>query len=67
MSQHLGDLEGVETNIDDIVRAETEVKRDHCLQAVLEWCEKINRTLNIEKCVFRVKSPTLVTNAHKKE
>jgi len=37
MSQHFGELEGVETDIDDIiVHAETEVKRHHRLQAVLE-------------------------------
>ena len=36
VNQHFGDLEGVETDIDDIiVHAETEVKHDHCLQAVL--------------------------------
>ena len=52
MSQHFGDLEGVETAIDDIiVHAETEIKHYHRLQAVLERCEKINLTLNKEKCL----------------
>ena len=61
MSQHFGDLEGVETDIDDIiVHAETEVKHDHRLQAVLERCEKINLTLNKEKCVFKVKEVTYI-------
>lgn len=42
MSQHFGDLEGIETDIDDIiVHVETEVKHDHRLQAVLERCEKL--------------------------
>ncbi|PFX21908.1 Transposon Ty3-I Gag-Pol polyprotein [Stylophora pistillata] len=37
MSQHFSNLEGVETDIDDIiVHAETEEKHDHHLQAVLE-------------------------------
>ena len=37
MSQHFGDLEEVETDINDItVHAETEVKHDHCVHAVLE-------------------------------
>ena len=55
MNQYFSDLEGVETDIDDIiVHAETEVKHDHPLQAVLERCKKINPTLNKEKCVFEV-------------
>ena len=61
MSQHFGDLEGVETDIDDIiVHAETEVKHDHRVHAVLERCEKINLTLNKEKCVFKVKEVTYI-------
>ena len=61
MSQHFGDLEGVETDIDDIiVHAETEVKQDHRVHAVLERCEKINLTLNKEKCVFKVKEVTYI-------
>ena len=61
MSQHFGDLEGVETDIDDIiVHAETEVKHDHRVHAVLERCEKINLTLNKGKCVFKVKEVTYI-------
>ena len=61
MSQHFGDLEGVETDIDDIiVHAETEVKHDHRVHAVLERCEKINLTLNKEKCIFKVKEVTYI-------
>lgn len=61
MSQHFGDLEGVETDIDGIiVHSQTEVKHDHRLQAVLERCEKINLTLNKEKCVFKVKEVTYI-------
>ena len=42
MSQHFSDLEGVETDIDDIiVHPETEVKHDHCLHSVLERCENL--------------------------
>ena len=64
MSQHFGDLEGVQTDVDDvIVHAETEVKHDHRLQAVLERCEKSNLTLNKEKYIFKVKEVTYI--AHK--
>ena len=45
MSQHFSDLEGVETDIDDIiVHAETEAKHDQRLHSVLERCEKILKT-----------------------
>jgi len=57
-SQHFGDLEGVETDI--IVHAETEVKHGHRLRAVLELCEKINLTLNKQKCIFKVKEVTYI-------
>ena len=61
MSQHFSDLEGVETDIDDIiVHAETEVKHDQRLHSVLERCEKINLTLNKEKCVFKCKEVTYI-------
>ena len=60
-SQHFGDLEGVETDVDDIiVHAETEVTHDHRLQAVLERWEKINLTLNKERCIFKVKEVTYI-------
>ena len=61
MSQYFSDLEGVETDIDDIiVHAETEVKHDQRLHSVLERCEKINLTLNKEKCVFKCKEVTYI-------
>ena len=61
MSQHFSDLEGVETDIDDIiVHAETEVKHDQRLHSVLERCEKMNLTLNKEKCVFKCKEVTYI-------
>ena len=54
-------INGVLSIVHDIkVHAETEVTRDHRLQAVLEWCEKINLTLNKEKCVFKVKQVTYI-------
>ena len=40
MVQHFGDLPGVETDIDDM------------LKAVLQRCKDINMTLNKEKCRF---------------
>ena len=59
MSQNVSDLEGVETDIDDIiVHAETEVKHDQRLHSVLERCEKINLKLNKEKCIFKCEEVT---------
>ena len=64
MYQHFVDLDEVETDIDDIiVHADTEIKHDSSLHAVLERCEKINLKLNKEKCVFKVKEVTYI--AHK--
>ena len=61
MSQHFSDLEGDETDIDDIiVHAETDVKHDQRLHSVLERCEKINLTLNQEICVFTCKEVTYI-------
>ena len=43
MSQHVADLEGVETDIDDIIiHADTEIKHDCRLNSVLYRCNKIN-------------------------
>ena len=62
MSQHFGDL-GVETGIDDIIiHAETIVEHDHRLQSVLDRCEKINLTLNKDKCVFKVQEVTHINH-----
>ena len=47
MSPHFGDLEGVETDIDDIiVHADTEMKHGCRLNSVLNRCKKINLTRN---------------------
>ena len=63
MSQHFGDLEGVETDIDDIiVHADTEMKDDARLNSVLDRCKKINLTLNKGKCVFKVKQVTFISH-----
>ena len=54
MSQHFGDLEGVETDIDDIiVHANTEMKRGCRLNSVLDRCKNINSRLNKGKGVFK--------------
>ena len=37
---------------------ETEAKHDKRLEAILERCEKINITLNKDKCEFKVKEVT---------
>ena len=48
--QHFGDLEGVQTDIDDIlIRGPMEAKHDQHLQAVLQRWKHINLTLNKEK------------------
>ena len=61
MSQHFDDLEGMETDIDDIlIHGTTEEEHDRRLESVLEWCEKINLTLNKEKCEFKSKEITYV-------
>ena len=55
----------MKTDIDDIVvHAETQ---DHRLHAVLKRCEKINLTLNKEKCVFKVKEVTYIGHKFTKE
>ena len=61
MNQLLGDLPGVETEIDDIlVWGTSQEKHDERLQAVLQRCEQINLTLNKEKCYFRVPEVTYI-------
>jgi len=55
MSQLLGDLPGVETDIDDIlVWGINQEEHDKRLIAVLKRCEKISLTLNLEKCQFSI-------------
>ena len=55
MSQLLGDLPGVETDIDDIFGWGTNQEElDKRLNAVLKRCGEINLTLSRKKCQFRV-------------
>ena len=68
MSQHFGDLKGVETDIDDIIiHADTEIKHDHRLDLVLDRCKKINLKLSKEKCVFKVKEVTYIGHKRTQE
>ena len=61
MSQHFGDLQGVETDTDDkIVHADTEMKHDARRNSVLDGCKKIDLTLNKGKCVWKVKEVTYI-------
>ena len=55
-SQHFDDLEGVATDIDDIlIWGSDEREHDRRLEATLQKCEEINLTLNEQKCKFNVK------------
>ena len=61
MSQHLGGLEGIKTDIYYIiVHADTEIKHDRRLSSVLDQCKKINLSLNKDKCVLKVKEVTYI-------
>jgi len=61
MSQLLGDLPGVETDIDDIlVWGGNQEEHDSRLTAVLKRCEEINLTLNQDKCLFGVPEVTYI-------
>ena len=61
MNQLLGDLPGVETDIDNIlVWGTNQEEHDERLEAVLNRCEQINLTLNKEKCQFRVPEVTYI-------
>ena len=51
ITQVFGDLPGVETDIDDIlILGTTKTEHDERLEAVLQRCEKVNLTLNKDKC-----------------
>ncbi|CAB4000247.1 retrotransposon-like family member retr-1 [Paramuricea clavata] len=55
ISQHLDDLEGVATEIDDIlIWGSDEQEHDARLEATLQRCEEINLALNVDKCKFNV-------------
>lgn len=59
MTQNFGDLEGVEADIDDmLVWGKTEEEHKERLKAVLQRCQDINLTLNIDKCKFGVPQVT---------
>ncbi|CAB4010198.1 Hypothetical predicted protein [Paramuricea clavata] len=61
MHQHFDDLEGVETDIDDIlIHGTTEEDHYRRLESVLERCEKFNLTLNKEKCEFKSREITYI-------
>ena len=61
ISQLLGDLPGVETDIDDIlIWGKTKEEHDKRLNAVLKRCEEINLTLNKDKCLFGVSQVTYI-------
>ena len=56
MCQAFGDLDAVETDVDDIlVWGATIQEHDERLMKTLQRCQEINLTLNREKCEFRVK------------
>ena len=68
MSQQFGDLEGVETDIDDILlHGTTEEEHGKRLEAALQGCEEINLTLNKNKCEFKVTEVTYVGHRLTKE
>ncbi len=53
MSQSFGDLEGVETDIDDIlVWGTTTEEHDQRLKKTFQWCQEISLTFNETKCEF---------------
>ena len=61
ISQLLGDLPGVETNIGDIlIWGKTKEEHNKRLNAVLKRCEEINLTLNKDKCLFSVPQVTYI-------
>ena len=65
INQLLGDLPGVETDIDDIlVWGTSQEEHDERLEAVLKRCEQINLTLNKEKCQFRIPEVTYIGHIH---
>ncbi len=54
--QHFDDLEGVATDIDDIlIWGSDEREHDRRPEATLQKCEEMNFTLNEQKCKFNVK------------
>ena len=61
ISQLLGNLPRVETDIDDIlVWGQSKEEHHQRLKAVLRHCEVINLTLNRDKCKFGVPEVTYI-------
>ena len=61
MTQSFGDLDGVETDINDIlVWGATTEEHDERLKKTLQRCKEINLTLNKSKCEFGVKEVTYI-------
>lgn len=61
MSQHFGDLPGVETDIDDIlVWGSYPEGHNERLKTVLDKCKSVNLTLNNSKCKFGVTEVTYI-------
>ena len=59
IGQHFADLEGVESDIDDILVWGTTIEEhDPRLNATLERAEHIGMTMNREKCMFRMTEVT---------
>ena len=60
MCQSFGDLEGVETDVDDIlVYGKTMEEHDERLKKIFQRCEEMQLTLNQKKCEFGVKKVAL--------
>jgi hypothetical protein len=61
ISQIFENLEGVETDIDDIIIwGQTEEEHNRRLEAVLPKCEEVGLTLNPEKCQFTMTEVTYI-------
>ena len=60
ISQIFENLEGVETDIDDIIIWGQTEEHNRRLEAVLRKCEEVGLTLNPEKCQFRMKEVTYI-------
>jgi hypothetical protein len=57
MSQLLGDIVGVETDIDDVlVWGRTQSEHNERLEKVLKRCQECHITLNTDKCEFNIPS-----------
>ena len=61
ITQVFGDFPGVEADIDNIlVWRTTKTEHDECIEAVLQRCEKVNLTLNEDKCKFGLTEVTYI-------